>query len=255
MALKRWPGGIVSATPVVPSINAASGVWTLDEALRAQAQSLWPRIFAFTHVASAYAALGSGTSHNFGSLSIGAADSARHVIFSVSGVAAGTGGLQWTGATINGNAMTEVVAADDGIGSGNSAACAIYIYALATGTTAAFVATSSATVVDASYSIYRMVNGIAVPTAIATDADSTLSQSLTIPSGGAGLGVAHGNATSVGNATWTGLTENADFDTLNANNRHTAASSTTAGAATRSVAFAVSPTQAASMALAAFQPA
>lgn len=208
----------------------------------------------FAHVTSAYPALGSGTSHNFGSLSIGATDAARHVIFCVGGVASGTGGAQWTGATINGNAMTEVVAADDGIGSGNSDACAIYIYALATGTTATFVATSSVNIADASYSIYRMVGGNATPTSTATDADSTLSQSLTIPVGGAGLGIARGGSVSIGNATWTNLTEDSDFDALNANNRHTSASSTTGGTATRSVSFAVTPTTAASMALAAFAP-
>ena len=38
----RYPGGIIRATPVVPTLTAASGIWTLTEALQAQGQGIWP---------------------------------------------------------------------------------------------------------------------------------------------------------------------------------------------------------------------
>lgn len=38
----RFPAGIIRATPVVPTISAAPGVWKLREALQARGQSIWP---------------------------------------------------------------------------------------------------------------------------------------------------------------------------------------------------------------------
>ena len=46
MAIKDWPGGVISKTPVVPAgtnaNSAASGVWTLDQVAYWQKQGIWP---------------------------------------------------------------------------------------------------------------------------------------------------------------------------------------------------------------------
>jgi hypothetical protein len=46
MAIKDWPGGVVTDIPVEPSGNfedsAASGVWTLDQVADYVKQDLWP---------------------------------------------------------------------------------------------------------------------------------------------------------------------------------------------------------------------
>jgi hypothetical protein len=46
MAIKDWPGGVVTDIPVEPSGNfedsAASGVWTLDQVANYVKQDLWP---------------------------------------------------------------------------------------------------------------------------------------------------------------------------------------------------------------------
>lgn len=40
--MTRYPGGIVRATPIVPTKASASGIWTLAEAMQAKAQGIWP---------------------------------------------------------------------------------------------------------------------------------------------------------------------------------------------------------------------
>ena len=46
MSIKKWPGAVVSDTPVVPAgpfqDGTASGVWTLDQVAYWQKQGLWP---------------------------------------------------------------------------------------------------------------------------------------------------------------------------------------------------------------------
>lgn len=38
----RYPGGIIRATPVVPTTSSARGIWTLAEVMQAKAQGIWP---------------------------------------------------------------------------------------------------------------------------------------------------------------------------------------------------------------------
>ena len=46
MSIKKWPGAVVSDTPVEPAgpyqDSAASGVWTLEQQAYWEAQGLWP---------------------------------------------------------------------------------------------------------------------------------------------------------------------------------------------------------------------
>lgn len=40
--MKRFPASLVSATPVVPSLASAAGVWSREQQIQAQQQGLWP---------------------------------------------------------------------------------------------------------------------------------------------------------------------------------------------------------------------
>jgi len=39
---QKYPGGFITKSPVAPSAAAASGVWTIDQAMQLQKQGLWP---------------------------------------------------------------------------------------------------------------------------------------------------------------------------------------------------------------------
>lgn len=55
---KRYPGGLITKTPVVPTTSAAPGVWTLDQAIRYILAGTWPRqpipVIAVAYLASPY---------------------------------------------------------------------------------------------------------------------------------------------------------------------------------------------------------
>ena len=40
----RYPGGIITKTPVVPTLISASGIWTLDQQLQAKKAGIWPTL-------------------------------------------------------------------------------------------------------------------------------------------------------------------------------------------------------------------
>jgi hypothetical protein len=39
---QKYPGGFITKSPVAPTASAASGVWTIDQAMQLQKQGLWP---------------------------------------------------------------------------------------------------------------------------------------------------------------------------------------------------------------------
>jgi len=39
---QKYPGGFITKSPVAPTSSAASGMWTLDQAMQLQKQGLWP---------------------------------------------------------------------------------------------------------------------------------------------------------------------------------------------------------------------
>lgn len=209
--------------------------------------------FSLVHTASAYPALGATTTHNLGSLSVGPASSYRHAILLLEGHNGSTGGIDFTGATCNSNAMTPLFAPVHGGGAGESKAVAGYIIELSAGTTATFSATSSDNL-TASYALFSMISGNPTPSATATDTDTTLSQSLTIPTGGAAVGIAGGNRTSIGTATWTNMASKVLDTGINANNGVTAALHTVVGSATRSVSWSGGALSFGAMGLVAFEP-
>ena len=40
---RRYPGGLITKTPVVPTVNAAPGIWTLDQAIAYIKAETWPK--------------------------------------------------------------------------------------------------------------------------------------------------------------------------------------------------------------------
>lgn len=117
-----------------------------------------------------------------------------------------------------------------------------------TGTSGSIVITGSGTTNanQASIGVWRIITANSTPSATASDADdadATNAVSLTIPTDGCGIAWGFAFATSgLTGGTWTNLTE--DFDEACENQpfnnfpqRHSGASSTTAGSATRSLAW------------------
>jgi hypothetical protein len=47
---KRYPGGLITKTPVVPTASAAPGIWTLDQQIQAQKAGNWPYGGPFTYI-------------------------------------------------------------------------------------------------------------------------------------------------------------------------------------------------------------
>ena len=47
---KRYPGGLITKTPVTPAPLSASGIWTLEQQLQAQQAGTWPYGGPFTYV-------------------------------------------------------------------------------------------------------------------------------------------------------------------------------------------------------------
>jgi hypothetical protein len=39
---QKYPGGFITKSPVAPTSSAASGMWTIDQAMQLQKQGLWP---------------------------------------------------------------------------------------------------------------------------------------------------------------------------------------------------------------------
>lgn len=149
--------------------------------------------------------LANSSTHNHGTLSIGAASADRAIIVSIAYGAASISD-PITGMTLGGVAMTKVVG---GVHS-TSAGSAIYILAVPSGTTANITATFSGTNEDSRIVIYS-VTGLLSTTAVDSDTQNSASQPVTYShtlntsNDGFIIGVvACQNASSF---SWTGLTE------------------------------------------------
>ena len=62
---ERFPGGVISATPVVPTPSSAPGIWTLDQQEQAQAAGTWPSGGPFNYIEDVFSTyLYTGTGAN-----------------------------------------------------------------------------------------------------------------------------------------------------------------------------------------------
>lgn len=98
----KYPGGFITKSPVAPTANAASGIWTVDQAMQYQLAGTWPAppstvvdnyFFSFT-------AIGNGSSNNMYTGSSG-------FYVSLSTI----GGLTWVKnrSTVSGHVLTDTV--------------------------------------------------------------------------------------------------------------------------------------------------
>lgn len=161
--------------------------------------------------------------YTFTDRAVGAADPDRYVVAAVTmeddGVSASA-----TAVTIGGVTADEVVGITHAASS-ESTYAGLWIAKVPTGTTATIEVTGNTTMTGCAVTVYR-VTGIRGPTATDTDTDSgtktTFSMDLDVQSRGVAIGTAK-NRDQGSAASWTGLTEDDDFQSDNT--RHTAASS------------------------------
>lgn len=192
------------------------------------------------------------TTYTFSSQSLGVADASRYIIVAAGGLT--IGGQTIDSITVGGVSATVV---NTVLGTQNARA-SMWIAAVPTGTTGDVVVTFSSGGSDnCGIAIWRLVGAIS-STATDTQVDGTLSSSalsasLTIPTGGAGIGytfVIVSNRT----FTWTNMGAVDDFDVIIETNAgwHTGTTNTTAGAATRTVTASGSLTNGGTLILAAW---
>jgi len=188
--------------------------------------------FDLAFVTSAVTTSG-GTSFTFSSQSLGAADATRYIIVSAGGQVAADNTI--SSITVQGISGSQVVTSGDG----GETRASIWIIAVPTGTTGDVVVTFSGTANNCGIAVYRMVGATsAIPTATASDNSITSnaeSASLTIPTGGAGVGYFLMESTiTTRTATWTNLTEDMDqlIESSSAVNSHSSAASLTPGTST-----------------------
>jgi len=82
---KRYPGGLITKTPVVPTTSAASGVWTLDQAITYIQAGTWPvRPLAWIGLLAGYSSVGQSV----------AVDSSKNVYLCGSSSSGGSFGFQ-----------------------------------------------------------------------------------------------------------------------------------------------------------------
>ena len=172
------------------------------------------------------------SSYTFSGLEIGSAASDRWVL-----VAAGSDDELPTGVTIGGVAATQC---GTGRSNANDGSASLWRRKVTSGTSADIVVSFGATMSMCAVTVYRVVGAqeiqVASTAGSTADTNGVISASLTIPSGGVGIGVVMGNAGAANAYTWSGLTEDTDVqpgtDTGNFFRWGTATSST-AGTATR----------------------
>jgi hypothetical protein len=169
--------------------------------------------FSASYITTASQNPGSGTSFTFNTISIGTAPGAGETRYIVLVVGfEGTSNQTITGATYNGSAASLVVAS-----SASQAATAIFVGAISSGTTANFVVTTSGNVRAVGIGVYRLINpgssGAAyASTSSETPSGNVLTLSVNSPTSGYVIGVTQVKDGSGATMTWSGLTENYDYD-------------------------------------------
>jgi hypothetical protein len=193
----RYPGGVIRATPIVPSTTSASGVWTLPEALQAKGLGTWPSGMPSIEFINSTTSSSDLTTYTFAGLSFGAVVSNRLIVAVVHTVYNGGGTPSVSSITIGGVSATVLHA------TGTNMGVALAYAVVPTGTTGDIVVTLG---------WWRLTN-LDSTTPVDTDvpaggADSARSATLDFSLGGVGvIGASTGNAS----MTWATATER--FDT------------------------------------------
>lgn len=194
----RYPGGIMRASPVVPTITAASGVWRLEEAYQYRAQGIWPvteRVLTYIGQELDEADLTTYTFTDFAATSV----SAGHIIF---GVSAGSLTRALSSGTVNGNAASLVNSVQGGNGT-----VGLLICAHPGGAIGNITATFAAGEQRCFCAIWHVINLASItPTDFGSGTGVDPSDTITTTAGGIAVGLWGSTAATAGIA-WTGLTE------------------------------------------------
>lgn len=111
MSRHRYPGGLIRAKPLLPTLQSASGMWTLTEAMQYQALGIWPRVTTTWNPSDKDAAITLSNGNLTAACTLAASTSA---VRSVRGVSSGT--YYWE-LTINTANQRELVGVMDGASS------------------------------------------------------------------------------------------------------------------------------------------
>lgn len=209
-ARTRFPGGIIRATPIVPTLASAPGMWTLAEALQAQAAGIWPVSTAAIAFADHQVSNSDLTTYTFAALSFGAAAGNRLVIAGISGQNSSARTI--SSVTIGGVAATQLVTTINGASVFNRVA--LYAALVPTGTTGDVVVTFSGSCFRAACAVWRATNVFSLtPVSTGSDTNDPSTANLSVVAKGIAVGFAseyvNGAATSY---SWTNLTESVDAD-------------------------------------------
>lgn len=203
----RYPGGVIRQTPIVPSRSAASGVWTLGEALQSRSQALWPTSSAKAEFTASASSTSDLTTYTFAGQSLGAVVANRMIVVVGLAIYAALGTPAVSSVTIGGVTATVLLTTGTNMGS-------FLAYALVpTGTTGDIVVTLGSGGSRCGVGIWRVYDQISnTPTDTDTPAggaDSARSVSIDVSAGGIIIaGASSGNAS----IAWTNATEG--FDTF-----------------------------------------
>jgi hypothetical protein len=161
-----------------------------------------PAEIAFLQSASSTA---NATTYTFSSQNLGTADAGRYIAVGVGG----RGFASISSVTVGGVSATIVSQLENG---SSSNVAGIAIAAVPTGTTGDIVVTWNEAGLRMGISVYRITN-LTSPTIsdVSTSTANDPSVTLDIPVNGIGMGMALAQ-TSSGTASWTGMTEDADFN-------------------------------------------
>lgn len=149
------------------------------------------------------------TSYTYSSVSIGTASSDRLVVVVGSGYGAASAALTLSSVTLDGVAMTVAVKYDSA-GTGHPASVIAY-KAVPSGTTADIVFTYSPTAGNHYHGVYTITGWSSLVPTTKSDTSNPFEAPLSLPRGGAVIGVANANSSSSTNHTWPSfMTENLD---------------------------------------------
>jgi hypothetical protein len=162
-------------------------------------------------IVTAFETSADNTVYTFPGVSFGAAAPNRYIAIAAGSRSGNDSGVI-TGITIGGVAGTQIANIGNTAGGGSGVSnAAIFLAHVPTGTTGDVVVTHASGAVRCAIAIYRAIGISPVPTDTGTSISSDPSTTLDIAQGGVALAITHNDASGAA-ATWTGLTEDRDFD-------------------------------------------
>lgn len=213
---------------------------------------------SLSYITTSITGVVSSTSYSFSSVSFGSAVTDRLIVVGIAMDSGGTGNnCEPTSVTIGGISAVKLASVRENLSAG--LVSAIWAAYVPTGTTGTIVVNTAQNGVGCGIYVYRLTGArITSPSKLEQfSSGDALSGSLTIPVGGAAIGISNNNASSASGSTvtWTNLTKDVQNQPVNVSRMASSASSTTAGSASRQASCTGGTgTLCSAMAVAAFDP-